>query len=722
MVERYNQGALPSPVVGTPTVDPTAGKAAQVIAEASNEMVQKQLQFATQEFDKAASQFNAAGTGIANHFNHQHAIQKAANAAALQLAVAQKKPEIEQSLNDLIDQSGDAIQAKSAKDPLAPNELQSDYNTRVKAARDALAADSGLSDNLKAHLIPYFDQQALQRSEALRKQAPKMVQNNLQAGINAAFPAAQKVIDNLDVTGAVPENLIKGASAIANIDTVMAPLIEQSKAIPIGNQQEFLANTTKTVQDNKEKLSGSLVSKMLVGIDATGNKTPLEMQQGMTKLDAIAAVVQQPLKHGLQLNGDQQERFAGKIAERRRDYEQGAVNVLKGHTTTALLDDQIKLLAPLEKAENDPNLRFNLQASIDARINDLAEAVKQADKMPEGAIKNATLTGYKSQMVQLIGGASTVRHEADSYLHNIMTDQGLVLKEQSNMLSRIGINEQITRDTADQMKKSQASQLSARFSAIVDNATHISSMTAGPERKEAAQKQALEVRSYVGAAMAADVMSAEEGARVQKQYALDTLQAAHYTDKGPILGVFGGRYQNTPPRTAKQKEEDSRKAAEEEDGLFKKAHTDFNTLNTIRGQIGHSGNLGIEQQVALDEHLRRNFLTQLDAFRNRAQDAKQKPYTPEEEKRWAQNYFNGKMQRAMRGELPEQQILKKLLINESQGKTLGSMRRHYIPDAALETAGAAHPMTIKNPPANTKQLVLPPQAVVPKVVIDGNTP
>ncbi|MDE1971285.1 MAG: hypothetical protein KGI50_06965, partial [Patescibacteria group bacterium] len=648
---------LPSRVVGTPGVDRSAGMAASEVAKDAGQATLEGLQNAKEDFNQARSEFDQSfQQSMFANMNAQERARHARNMAA-DLSFALKKPDLDEHLNNLQSATDSEITAASTNDPMAPLNAAKNFGDRAKPLIDSLNMDKTLTPELKNKMVSYISEGIASRQNYFQTKSAPWVQNNIQAGINAAPLKAQAVLDNADVSQPVSAQALLTGKAIQDMNLVNGVLKEQFKAMPVPGGEKRVAAIEEAQQKNTQTLTASGIENMLAGVTPTAD--------GLQRIKEIRSIVQQP-PHGMLLTPEKKVSFLSALDTKEKEYEQRAVDILKTRNSIAAADINKDILYPLAKAdtENDPTTRTQLQAAADKRMEALNLQLEQAEKMPDGRLKQETILGIKQQQGQLIGGGRQLLNEADRYESKILREISMARSEEararaenqrdvSNQIAALGVQTQLSNQQFQQGQNTARQLAAMKENNFLKEKTRISAMPVGPDQHNAAVKLNKDVEEHTNWAVARGIMDPKAAASYLNEYGTKVLTSTLYNDR-----EFFGQHWYTPKAqaTALQKQKNAKQVAEEQTKILKTQHDDGNRLSSILQLVGHN-NLNMSQQLALSEHLRRNFMPSLERVRT-------KGLRPEQEDRWTQAFYNAAFEKARNGALDEQLLEKKLKLKQ----------------------------------------------------------
>lgn len=288
MVERYKQPGLPSPVVGTPGVDQSAGKAADQVAAESNAMVSEQQKFAqglTQqagnEFQQAqghyaqiAGDLSAAGAAAGNFvggvagglIGHQIRANKLKQAYQADLAFASIKPLMDADALKRENALKQQYAGNDSDQQLKPQEINSASGQQYSDFTDQWVNKYAGNKLLQEKVAAYAGMRTTAGQEHLGKWGEAM------ASANQDSMASKVKTNTLTAVGSLPANLDPGAM-IGAADQVVGDNLAPVKALY--NQARVL-----TPEKAKEYATfGSGVEKQA---------TEQTIQHGMSALDKMS--------------------------------------------------------------------------------------------------------------------------------------------------------------------------------------------------------------------------------------------------------------------------------------------------------------------------------------------------------------------------------------------------------------------------------------------------
>lgn len=650
MVQRYNQPALPSPVVGTPGVDPSAGVAAGVVSKLASQSVAEQTQFASQQISQETTLGNHAAA-IGGQVLHNMQVQKKAQQALQDdLAFASEQPK----LADQVNGGMAALMTKyapTADNPLKPREVGAEAKTWAEQAIN--------ETRLKWQDHPGLQKKAVDYVAGAATSAQSHLTNTWSGTAISQFEDAQ-----LKVGTALAENSVSNQNLQAPIST----LLQQTQTAITSTLKPIL--TVRNQAGINPKISGDLDLGAITAhqkISEAGIETmkasldPIKDATGLQRLEQVRNLVKNPAQNGLMFSAGKQEKFMGDLSKIENDYTTTGIDILKGQISMDLIDNNTKLIYPMAVAEKQANgaMQTLYQGKIDKKMIDLQNQEGVAMKLPDGKLKNQTLLGIKQQQSQLIGGTKLLNKETDIYDSKAFRDMRFEWSKGvtavNTELQKIGLNIQINNQQYTETHTKNRILGAVQENSFNDRRNQIASMEAGPAQKEAANQLATDVKAYTNWGIANELLNPKDSAMLQKIYGTDVVTAGLYQDNGPIRIPGTPQYEHVTNETAEDKLANKQKAAAQQVDLFKGMRNDGLKIPALIKQVDVSG-LPANEKLALQEHVRHNLLPDLEAARSNPKT----PLRPENEAMFIQARYNRWLQNATNGTLPEQLLEQKL--------------------------------------------------------------
>ena len=686
MVQRYNQPALPSPVVGTPGVDPSAGVAAGEVAKLANQSVAEQSQVAESEISNLTTAGNHLAYAAGSVLHGINAQRKAQQALQDDLAFASEQPKLAAQ----VDNGMNALMTKyapTADNPLKPREVGKEAQSW---------AEQAINDTkTKWRDHPGIQKKAVDYVASAATNAQSHLTNTWSGTAISQFEDAQ-----LKVGTAVAETEV----ANQNLKLPVSTLLQQTQ-----NQITSALKPILTVR-NQEGINPKIAGDLDLGaitahqkISEAGVETmkasldPITDAAGLQRLEQVREIVKNPAANGFMFSAGKQEKYMNDLSKIENDYTTTGVDILKGQVSINLLDNSNKLIYPMAVAEKQANgaMQTLYQGKIDTRVQDLNNLIETAKNLPEGRVKNQTLLGYKQEYNQLIGGTKLLNKETDIYDSKAFRDMRFEwskgVSAVNTELQKIGLNIQINNQQYTETRTKNRILGAVQENSFNDRRNQIAAMEAGPAQKEAASQLATDVKAYTNWGIANELLNPKDSATLQKLYGTDVVTAGLYQDNGPIRFPGTPQYEHVTNETAEDKLANKQKAAAQQVELFKGMRNDGTKIPALIKQVDVSG-LEANQKLALQEHIRHNLLSDLEAARSNPKS----PLRPENEPMFIQARYNRWLQGATNGTLPEQLLEQKLKL-KSQMPVLGEPTKT---DTAKTTPTKGNPPAPKGVPVS----------------------
>lgn len=570
MVQRYevSPGQLASPVVGTPGVDPSAGKAAEAIGQMADQDRNQFNQAAMQRSQNSQQMFNNAAAGFANFSaqqNHKAMVQKAAQNEQNQLTAQLARLDEDSNIGDYV--SG----------------LQNKYSNNPQAAVDQFKTD-----------LPQLQQQFQQRYST-NPQVLRMLNPSQRAGLIGAQDkmqtwATKTTTDNLnqrlqllptelnqdigELSGPMSQQIPNFQMKVGGYSQVYSSL--GAKAATQGTKDD-IAQKQMTMQTDA---GNAFVDHLIAG-------TP-DGEDGLKHLQDLHAIVQNPKANGISLTPAAQENQLSKIAIQYKGRIDKVVTGIQGQNILKVMG-ATDLKNEIIKAANDPQQLATLAGHVQKNLQDLDGQRALVSKEPDGPIKNEKLTGIKQQQTALIGEAGqdlTLSRKYDQILRTItldaqrqsdramrLEDRQMRLSDRQESISRrqLADQEKGLNQQADMMKIQRTGVWNADWANTNKDLTAAYALPAGAERQKAVHEIVNQALPKLEHALTSQAIGVDDYASHKEMLRKKMLEVSGSKTTNGFMGFGGGEV----PLKAKAAAKAQLQADHAFGAIAAKAHTDF---------------------------------------------------------------------------------------------------------------------------------------------------
>lgn len=382
MPERYQQGRLASPVVGTPGVDKSAGAAERQIAEMAdtartqqNQMTMGRLVQAEQNFNQASASFRQ----YAAEKKYQRRLDKAQQDE-------NRRQQVQFDLIDENDRMGQHLESIKGNNNVNPMGAVEAYKNSIPTLRQAFY--DRYKDDPKRMRMLMPNQRAME--QAGLRDVQTWAKSTTTANLNKRMMALpEEFTDKVNaLSGDLKSQLAGFQNQLRLTNGVYTDL--RSKALDQATYDDI-----QTKQRGFNFGAGKdFVNHVLAGMP--------DGEDGMTYLDTVGSVLKNPTAFGLPLSPEAHASFVSQVAKMKSDHENSVVIGVQGENAVKVMDAN-RLRNQLFLAADDPKQMTAIVSEVQNRLTALDQQVALVSKEPDSKIKNAKLMGLKQQQSALIG-------------------------------------------------------------------------------------------------------------------------------------------------------------------------------------------------------------------------------------------------------------------------------------------------------------------------------
>lgn len=422
MVERYKQGQLASPVVGTPGLDKSAGQGALAIAQASDAMNQRlgalALQAGQQQqqnFQQAAAAFHQYGA----QKNYEARIQKAQDMENRRQQIQFDRLDEDNNLSNYLTD----LQTKHADNPTqALDQFKTDLPLLQQQFQDRYS-----NDPIKLRMLMPSQRSAMMQAQAgLKKWATDTTTKNLNSRLEQMPQELEQAVGGL--TGTLQEQLDGFHKHLGKVSQIYGDL--KNNAVTPAVAAHIKAKEDALNLDAGKAFVNNALAQIPDGED------------GMQYLKTVKAALKNPRAFGIPLDTNDHKNFVSEVDGRIHDHEQIVITGIKGQNDLDVLDAR-NLRAKLFQAYDDPAKMRDIAKDVEGRLDNLNKLTAQVSKEPDGLIKNTKLAGIKSVQTALIGESGQelqLQRNHEQLMRQMRLDsqrQFLIMQGQGDRLLRL---------------------------------------------------------------------------------------------------------------------------------------------------------------------------------------------------------------------------------------------------------------------------------------------
>ena len=522
-------------------------------------MVSQSLQYATQQFNHAESQFAQAGHAASTFFAHRNAVQKLQQAHQNALLVTDAKLDQQRAIDK-------AVTAVQQANPDDPNSWADHFSDQMADIKDTL-------------LAPFKDPGA--REMAMRQLNPM-----LEAGRGNLQTLAPRMI-NAKIDGqlaSIPERM---ATEIGKIDSTLPPeaqlaLYKQTMLAGTASYQELAKQSANLpgklgqIQEAAGKLHQA-TSKQLAG-NAIANIPDTEA--GLKVHDAWDTIINHAEKFGLDI--PEKAPLISALRTQKNQSIQTQVTGIKSDTATAMSDIKIQQAHLAENYDN-PEIRKRLTKDLLDTSSDLqAQLAQEREKKPapgspEEMVHKEKLTSISQQIGQLVGAETEGLREKNSYealqRQLVSFSQGQIKFQEGQLQFQQG---QATKAATAEHKASLATY-NDQMTPLFRGMDAILGMPTGQAKINAAQAHANKMVDAADAGRISGAINADQYEGVLKQ----AKNLIHQSEFKHADGFFGLGANDHAPNTPQEKMQATIDAAKRMQSASKAGQVNVGTIGTL---------------------------------------------------------------------------------------------------------------------------------------------
>lgn len=381
MPERYNQGQLASPVVGTPGLDRSAGQAELQIAQTADAMRTSQNQLAMQASQRAEQSFNSAYSSF-----HQWGAEKRYE-ARLQKATEneQRRQQVQYDLLDEGDLMTGRLDDLQARHGAAPTGAVKEFVDNIGVRRQEFMQRHA-DDPIKLRmLMPAYRASERGALNVLKQWSSSATTANLNKRLGLLPEELTGKVNGLK--GTLPEQLLGFQQHLTATNSIYENM--KNSAVTPADRDMIAAKQLGLQQGASKDFVNHVMAQVPDG------------EEGMKYLNTVAEKLKDPAASGLNLSPEDHKSFVEHVHSQRSAHEQEVIVGIQGNSTIAVLDAN-KLKANLYRAADDPKQMAQIAQQVWTRMGDLDKQVALVSKEPDSKIKNAKLAGLKQEQSAFI--------------------------------------------------------------------------------------------------------------------------------------------------------------------------------------------------------------------------------------------------------------------------------------------------------------------------------
>jgi len=376
MVERYNQGQLASPVVGTPGLDKSAGQTELQIAQTADAMRTSQNQMSMQASQRAEQSFNSAYSSF-----HQWGAERRYE-ARLQKAQENEQRRLQVQFDrldedDLLSGHIEDLQNRHAASPAG---AVKEFTENIGVRRQEFAQRYA-NDPIKMRML-MPTQRASERGalNVLKQWASSTTTANLNKRLALMPEELTNKVSSLK--GTLPEQLLGFQKALTASNSVYENM-KNSAVSPA--DRDLIATKQMGLQQGAGK---DFVNHVMAQVP--------DGEDGMKYLNTVAEALKDPAKNGINLAPEDHKNFVEHVHSQRSAHEQEVIVGIQGKNILEAFDAN-KLKNSLYRAADDPKKMNEIVTQVQSRLNDLDKQIALVSQEPESKIRNAKLAGLKQE-------------------------------------------------------------------------------------------------------------------------------------------------------------------------------------------------------------------------------------------------------------------------------------------------------------------------------------
>ncbi|MBS2008251.1 MAG: hypothetical protein JST01_14480 [Cyanobacteria bacterium SZAS TMP-1] len=478
MVERYKQGQLASPVVGTPGLDKSAGQGALAIAQASDAMNQRlgalALQAGQQQqqnFQQAAAAFHQYGA----QKNYEARIQKAQDMENRRQQIQFDRLDEDNNLSNYLTD----LQTKHADNPTqALDQFKTDLPLLQQQFQDRYS-----NDPIKLRMLMPSQRSAMMQAQSgLKQWATQTTTNNLNRRLALMPEDTTQKIGGL--SGSLEDQLKGYKSIMAGQNSIYEDL--KNKALTPDVRDQIATKQMSLNNDAAKSFVNNALAKLPDGED------------GVHYLDTMRTALKNPRAFGLDLHPDDHVQLVAKVNAEHTAQQQVVITGIRDNAALETLDVN-KYKQRLLLSGGDPKQMTSILGEVQDKVDELNKRVALVSKEPDSPVKLAKLTGLKQTQSTLINEigleVKQERQHQQDQRQNIMFQhhmeawaQRAVQQQRNDMRFNQWVADVAARgvkNEADKIKLDNVDKFSSYWGTLQKDITAAYQIKAGPDRQKA---------------------------------------------------------------------------------------------------------------------------------------------------------------------------------------------------------------------------------------------
>jgi hypothetical protein len=404
MVERYEQPHLPSPLVGTPGVDKSAGKAAGLASELGTQAVNEQFAAARTIGQAAQQAFHGIGEGAGDvmaGIRHSQTIQ-ALNQHSLD---SNEKVLQESRQQDEVDKAAAQVQAKY---PDNPEKWEKAFNTdQRQPLLDSEQERYGDNPYREKLLLAQKSQMIDRTASNLKTIAPKIEKDKQSAQIEHIIPTVQQKISdfpNVSEGASLSQIFAHGQKQIGYIAKIYGNVHDQAMlaAQTYADQPLVAAEFKKYAEDVKSRIPGAQRAAARTFWEGlVGARPPGDVKY----VEEVQRLFSQASSLGLGVEGGDSVNIAANLDRSKQAAEGIVINKIQDFGAEKKFDaTMLGTKTALAYQAGDNNAIADNESTIKTRIEDLNLENSQIAKEPDSKAKFHKLEANQAELSALKTG------------------------------------------------------------------------------------------------------------------------------------------------------------------------------------------------------------------------------------------------------------------------------------------------------------------------------
>jgi len=564
MPPRYNQGQIASPVVGTPGVDPSAGKGAEIAAQSIDRMREAETAAAIGQFRQAEQSFNAARGSFfyAQQQNFYNARQKKLEEDE------QRRLQVQFDLLDEHDRVAGVVADLQSRHKENPFEAVKEFQTKSPQMREEFQQKYG-GDPLRLRmLMPAQRQKESAAVESLRSWATQTVNDNLNRRLSLLPEQLSQKIDNL--SGSFVEQLTTFRQQLENTNGIYTTMRES--AVTQAHSDQVATKQINLNHEAARQFKDHLLAQIPVSED------------GLNQLGFLEEIAKTPHKFGIPLESKDHKTFVGEIQTARTHFEKQITTNIQTDGFIKVADAKIMRLA-LDDAQSDPIAMSRIDKQIKDQARAVGQQIKLAEREPNETIRKAKVLALKQELSELVGGAEK-ETSAQRALESIERSRRGEARAIQGMAMSIIRFQQGQEDRTKRVEEGKiVEEFNGRWTNFLTASQRVLGQGSGPEQQLAMEKVARNAVQVLDDAVATGAITSKEyGTRMNQVKAqMNLVSGGTKTVDDKFLGMIPTGGKRLVPLTDKEKKV---KAAELQTQFGQLVTSEVGRLNVMKSSVG----------------------------------------------------------------------------------------------------------------------------------------